>query len=300
MAWRGLHLTKPTRLSLADGQVVVGQEDGDVRVPLEDLAWIVLDAPQSTLTGNLLSACTAAGVALIATDERHTPSGVLLPFHSHFRQGEIAHRQAEMSAPLKKRLWQKIVRAKIENQAAVLCAKRRDGGETLREMTHLVGSGDPENVEARAARYYWTQLWPEFRREDGGDKRNKLLNYGYAVARSGVARSLVAAGLLPAFGLNHASVTNAFNLADDMLEPFRPFVDALVWQASDEGQPSRADLTIDDRRAMASVLLAEAIMADDTVTLLVAAERVAESLVRSIEGSTAEVLELPSFAGPTK
>ncbi len=294
MAWRGLHLTKPTRLSLADGQIVVGQEDGDVRVPLEDLAWIVLDAPQSTLTGSLLSACTSAGIALIATDERHTPSGVLLPFHSHFRQGEIAHRQAEMSAPMKKRLWQKLVRAKIENQAAVLMAKDRGGSQALREMVHLVGSGDPENVEARAARHYWSELWPEFRREDGGDKRNKLLNYGYAVVRSGVARSLVAAGLLPAFGLNHASVTNAFNLADDLLEPFRPFVDALAWKLT-EGRPSRADLSIDDRRAMASVLLTAAVIADGTVTLLVAAELAAESLVRAIEGSSAELLELPRF-----
>lgn len=296
MAWRGLHLTKPSRLSLADGQVIVAQDDGDVRVPLEDLAWIVLDTPQSTLTGSLMSACTAAGIALIATDETHTPSGVLLPFHRHFRQGEIAHRQAAISTPLKKRLWQKIVCAKIENQADALRASGRGGAQTLREMARHVGSGDPTNIEARAARYYWTQLWPDFRREDGGDKRNKLLNYGYAVVRSGIARSLVAAGLLPAFGLNHASVTNAFNLADDVVEPFRPFVDSLAWKVAGEGRPSRDDLSIDDRRAMAGVLLAEARMAAETITLLVAAEKTAESLVRAIEGSTAEVLELPAFA----
>lgn len=295
MAWRGLHLTKPSRLSLSDGQVVIVQDDGDVRIPLEDLAWIVLDTPQSTLTGNLISACMAAGIALIATDETHTPSGVLLPFHSHFRQGEIAHRQAAMGAPLKKRLWQKIVRAKVENQAQALNTVGHGGAKTLREMARRVGSGDPNNVEARAARYYWTQLWPEFRREDGDDKRNKLLNYGYAVVRSGVARSLVAAGLLPAFGLNHASVTNAFNLADDIVEPFRPFVDSLAWTTTGEGRPSRDDLSIDDRRAMAGVLLAEAKMAAETMTLLVAAERTAESLVRAIEGSSAEILELPVF-----
>lgn len=296
MAWRGLHLTKPSRLSLADGQVVITQDDGEVRIPLEDLAWIVLDSLQSTLTGTLLSACMSAGVALIATDETHTPSGIVLPFHRHFRQGEIAQRQAAMGAPLKKRLWQKIVRAKIENQAAALHAASRGGAQTLREMVRQVGSGDPSNVEARAARYYWAQLWPEFRREDDGDKRNKLLNYGYAVARSGVARALVAAGLLPAFGLNHASATNAFNLADDIVEPFRPFVDFLAWKATDEGRPSRDDLSIDDRRAMAAVLLAEARTAAEAMTLLVAAERTAESLVRAIEGSTAEILELPGFA----
>jgi CRISP-associated protein Cas1 len=296
MAWRGLHLTRPSRLSLADGQVVVDQDDGEVRIALEDVAWIVLDAPQSTITGNLLSACMSAGIALIATDETHTPSGVLLPFHRHFRQGEIAHRQAAIGAPVKKRLWQKIVRAKIENQAEALRQLGRGGTLTLREMAKQVGSGDSGNVEARAAKYYWTQLWPEFRRDDGGDKRNKLLNYGYAVVRSGVARSLVAAGLLPAFGLKHASVTNAFNLADDIVEPFRPFVDRLAWRTADDGRPSRDDLSIEDRRAMAGVLLAEAKNASETLTLLVAAEKAAESLVRAIESAAPDALELPTFA----
>lgn len=295
MAWRGLHISKPCRLSLADGQIVVAQDDGEVRLALEDVAWIVLDAPQSTVTSTILSACMTAGIALIATDATHTPCGVLLPFHQHFRQGEIAHRQAAISGPLKKRLWQKIVRAKIDNQAAALAAVGRGGAASLRGMSKLVGSGDPSNVEARAARYYWAQLWPEFRRDDGGDKRNKLLNYGYAVVRSGVARSLVAAGLLPAFGLKHASVTNAFNLADDIVEPFRPFVDSLAWRTADEGRPSREDLTIDDRRAMAGALLTEAKFASESLTLLVAAERAAESLVRAIESSMPEVLELPSF-----
>lgn len=295
MAWRGLHITNPSRLSLADGQVVVWQEDGEVRLALEDVAWIVLDAPQSTITSTLLSACMTAGIALIATDTTHTPCGVLMPFHQHFRQGEIAHRQAAMTGPLKKRLWQNIVRAKICNQAAALAAVGHGGTTTLIEMAKLVGSGDPGNVEARAARYYWTQLWPEFRRDDGGDKRNKLLNYGYAVVRSGVARSLVAAGLLPAFGLKHASVTNAFNLADDIVEPFRPFVDVHAWRTGNEGRPSRDDLSVDDRRAMAGTLLTDAKIACETVTLLVAAEKAAESLVRAIESATPDALELPAI-----
>jgi CRISPR-associated protein Cas1 len=296
MAWRGLHLTKPSRLSLAHGQIVIAQDDGEVRVAIEDLAWIVLDTPQSTLTGSLLSACMSAGVALIATDETHTPSGVVLPFHRHHRQADVAHRQAAMRTPLKKRLWQAIVERKIENQAAALEALGRGGGRTLREMSRRVGSGDPDNAEARAARYYWRQLWPEFRRDDGGDRRNKLVNYGYAVVRSGVARALVAAGLLPAFGLKHASASNAFNLADDVVEPFRPFVDKLAWRAAGDGRASRDDLSLDDRRAMAAVLLETAALGTDSVTLLIAAERSAESLVRAIESMTPAVLELPKIA----
>jgi CRISPR-associated protein Cas1 len=295
VAWRGLHLTKPAKLSLADGQIVVDQEDGKVTLPLEDVAWVVLDATHTTLTSTLLSACMSAGVAVIVTDGRHTPSGVVLPFHRHFRQGEIAQCQVAAKAPLRKRLWRRIVRAKILNQANALGAVGRGGRTTLRAMVRHVGSGDPGNVEARAARYYWGQLWPEFRREDEGDRRNKLLNYGYAVVRAGVARSLVAAGLLPALGLKHASASNAFNLADDLVEPFRPFVDLAAWRLAGEGRPSRDELTVEDRRAMAAILLADAVMADESVTLLVAAERSAESLARAIESGSKDVLLLPSL-----
>jgi CRISP-associated protein Cas1 len=171
----------------------------------------------------------------------------------------------------------------------------REGAETLREMARHVGSGDTGNVEARAARFYWSRLWPEFRREDDGDRRNKLVNYGYAVARSAVARSLVASGLLPAFGLMHASVSNAFNLADDFVEPFRPFVDMLAWQTVGDGAPSRADLNVEDRRAMAAVPHREARMGADIVNLLVAAERTSASFLNAIESGSAGVLELPAI-----
>jgi len=295
VAWRGLHVSKPSRLSFADGQIVIAQDDGNVRLALEDIAWVVIDTPQATLTSSLLSACMAAGIAIITTDETHTPSGVALPFHRHFRQGEIAQRQIAISAPLKKRLWQKIVIAKIENQASVLEALGRMGAEALRAMADHVGSGDPDNVEARAARHYWGKLWDGFRREDDGDVRNKLLNYGYAVVRSGVARALVAAGLIPSIGLMHASGTNAFNLADDVVEPFRPFVDVLAWRTAENGRPSQDALTVEHRRTMAGLLLDGAKLGEDEVTLLVAAERCAESLVRVIESGTPDPLVLPSF-----
>lgn len=293
MAWRGLHLSKPSRLSLADGQIVIVQDDGEVRLALEDVAWIVLDTQQATLTSALLAACMVAGVAVIATDATHTPSGVMLPFHRHHRQGQVAQLQVAVGAPLRKRLWQAIVRTKILNQAAALEAVAQAGAAPLREMARQVGSGDPDNTEARAARAYWSSLWPEFRREDDGDRRNMLLNYGYAVVRSGIARALVASGLLPAFGLMHASVTNAFNLADDLVEPFRPFVDVLAWQTAGPGTPSREPLSLDDRRTMAGVLLKEATVGEDRVTLLVAAERAAASLVRAMECGSPEVIVLP-------
>lgn len=296
MAWRGLHISKSARLTLADGQIVVAQDDGEVRLALEDIAWIVLDAPHATLTSTLLSACMENGIALIMTDATHTPSGVALPFHRHFRQGGMALAQAGMATPLKKRLWQATIKAKIVNQAAALDAVGREGAIPLRAMARLVGSGDPENVEARAAREYWSCLFVTFRRDDEGDTRNKMLNYGYAVIRSCIARALVATGLLPALGINHASATNAFNLADDMVEPFRPFVDVLVWKTIGDGRAARDTLTIDHRRALASVMLTDCVMAHEAMTLLAASEKMSASLVRAIEAGTSEVLDLPTMA----
>ncbi len=293
MAWRGLHLTQPSRLSLADDQVVVCQNDGEVRLALEDVAWIVIDSPRTSLTASLIAACMNFGVAVIFTDATHTPSGIALPFHRHHRQADVAIKQVSASAPLKKRLWQSLVRAKIENQAAALEAVNASGGHTLREMAKRVGSGDPSNIEAQAARYYWGQLWKDFRRQDDGDRRNKLLNYGYAVVRSGVARALVASGLLPALGLKHASVSNAFNLADDVVEPFRPFIDVLAWRRVGHGAPSRDELSVEDRRTMAGCLMGETSLGGETLTLLTASERTAESLVRAIEGRSPAILLLP-------
>jgi CRISPR-associated protein Cas1 len=292
MAWRGVHITQPSRLSLADGQVVVGRDDGDVRLPIEDVAWLVIDTPQVTLSTALISACMDAGMVIITTDRTHTPSGLILPFHRHHRQAEIAAMQTAISAPLKKRLWQTIVQMKIANQAAVLNGCGQNASALL-GMARLVGSGDPDNTEARAARAYWPRLFVDFVRDDDNDKRNALLNYGYAVVRSAVARALVAAGLLPAFGVNHASITNAFNLADDLVEPFRPFVDRLVWRLTDSGRTRTGATTVEERRSLASVPVEETRFAGETVTLLVATERAAESLVRAMEANSAAVLLLP-------
>jgi CRISPR-associated protein Cas1 len=295
MAWRGLHLSRAARLSVADGQIVVAQEDGEVRLALEDLAYVILDAPHATLTSTLLSACMDQGVVVVTTDARHTPNGLLLPFHSHHRQAGVAAKQAALGEPLKKRCWQKIVTTKIENQAANLDACGRDGGDGLRAVGALVGSGDPNNVEARAAREYWGRLFDGFVRSDENDLRNKLLNYGYAVVRAGVARALVAFGCLPAFGLHHVSVSNAFNLADDLVEPFRPFVDGLVVERARD-RDAADELTLEDRRALAGILMRACHVSGETVSLLVATEKAAESLVLAMEHRSATLLKLPEMA----
>jgi CRISPR-associated protein Cas1 len=294
MAWRGLHVTQPARLSLADRQIVIEQEDGTARLPVEDLAWLVLDTPRATLTAALLAACMDKGVALVTTDARHTPSGVMLPFHGHHRQAGVAALQASCTAPLRKRLWQTVIRAKIGNQAANLGRCGGDG-RALAAMAERVASGDPDNLEAQAARNYWRALFPEFRREDGGDKRNMLLNYGYAVVRAAVARGLVAAGLLPAFGIGHASAANAFNLADDMVEPFRPFVDRAVWMLAERDAARNGEASLADRRTLAALPLESVRLGRETMTLLAATEAVGAGLVRALEARSAAVLTLPTF-----
>jgi CRISPR-associated protein Cas1 len=293
MAWRGVHLTRPSRLSFSDKQIVVAQDDGEVRLPIEDVAWVILDTQQVSITGTLLAACMEAGIVMITCDAKHTPCGVAMPFHTHFRQPAIAEAQIAMSKPLKKRLWQAIVGRKIENQASVLWLRAPADASPIREMCRWVRSGDPDNIEARAARHYWPKLFQDFTRCNEADRRNKLLNYGYAIVRAAITRALVAAGFLPALGLHHASASNAFNLADDLIEPFRPFVDRAVMRLEGPETLWRDEPTTDDRRALAGLLLENAQLAGERVSLLIASEKTAESLSRAIAQKAAEALMLP-------
>jgi CRISPR-associated protein Cas1 len=291
MAWKGVHISRPARLAWKDAQLVVAQDDATVTMPLEDVAWIVIDSSHSTLTASLVSACMEAGVVIVFTDARHTPSGLALPFHRHHRQAAVAAMQMGVTLPLKKRLWQALVVAKIENQAACLAACGKDG-EAVAAMAELVASGDPDNVEARAAREYWSLLFSDFARGDETDPRNAMLNYGYAVVRAAIARALVAGGLLPCFGIHHDGAANAFNLADDLFEPFRPLVDRKVFELTGGARPED-ELSVERRRALAAVLNADTHLTGETVSVLIASERAAASLVRAMEASSPALLNLP-------
>lgn len=292
MAWRGLHIANPSELSRKNGQLVVKQSDGEASFPVEDMAWIVLDTPQVTISAALLSTLAESGVALIVVDGRHHPAGILLSFHQHHAQAAVAHNQIAISQPLKKRLWQRLIVAKIENQAAMLRLVGRDEARTLSAMANRVGSGDPDNIEAQAARLYWSALFERFKRHDG-DRRNALLDYGYAVVRAALARACTASGLLPAFGIHHASRTNAFNLVDDLLEPFRPVVDRLAHRRERECKGDT--LSVDDRRAMAGVLTETVEIGEESQTVLAATEAVATSLVRAIDHGRADPLVIPAL-----
>lgn len=294
MAWKGVHISRPARLSLRDKQIVVSQTESEVTMPVEDVAWIVLDSTHISLSASLVAACMEAGIAVVFSDERHTPSGMAVPFHRHHRQAAIAGMQVNLNLPIRKRLWQAVVTAKIENQAACLKACGKDP-DPLKTMARLVASGDPNNIEARAAREYWRRLFTDFIRSNEADLRNKMLNYGYAVVRACVARALVANGLLPCFGIHHDSATNAFNLADDLVEPFRPLVDRRVFEMTAAGMTADGDFSVDQRRSLAALLNADTVLLRETVSVLTATERASESLVRAMETSSPALLCLPKL-----
>jgi CRISPR-associated protein Cas1 len=299
MAWRGLHISNPARLTHRSRQIVVEPEndgpDGHgepLTFPVEDIAWIILDTPQVSVSGSLLSALVENGVAMVVPDAKHHPAGMLMSFHQHHAQAAIAHSQIGMSQPLKKRLWQKLVCAKIENQAAVLRGIGSDHATALSAMAGRVASGDPDNLEAQAARAYWQRLFEGFRRHEE-DRRNGLLNYGYAVVRAALARACAASGLLPAFGIHHRSRTNPFNLVDDLIEPFRPVVDRMA--RSRAANEERDELDVEDRRHMAGILSENISIGDERMTMLTATEAVTASLVRAIDGGNAALLNTPAL-----
>jgi CRISP-associated protein Cas1 len=230
----------PAKLSVKHKQLVIDQTpDGKATMPLADLAVVVVSHPQVTYTQAVLACLAESGGAFVACNRQYLPVGLFLPLVAHFTQAERFAAQAGAGQPLRKRLWQQVVREKIRSQARTLqVLYGSDFG--LSALIPQVKSGDTSNVEARAARRYWPQLFldVEFRRNRDNQDQNLLLNYGYAVLRAIVARAICGAGLHPSLGIHHHNRYNAFCLADDLMEPFRPTVDmAVVEYMSEHDEP---------------------------------------------------------------
>lgn len=219
----------PARLHFSNGLLVIDAEAGHMTVPITDLAAVIVSHPQVSYTQAVLAELAAENVVFIACDDKHLPIGMLLPLQTHHVQTQIFRAQASATEPIQKRLWQSFVRAKIQSQAHLLLQiNNEDAG--LKEMIPGVRSGDPTNVEAQAAKRYWNHLWgASFRRNVDALDQNRHLNYGYAILRGMVARSLCAAGMHPSLGIHHRHRNNPYCLADDVMEPFRPLVDHAVW-----------------------------------------------------------------------
>lgn len=239
MIKRTLYFGNPAYLSLRDEQLVINlaadkslpaTDQSVVTAPIEDIGLVILDHRQITITQAVIEKLLANNVALITCDATHHPVGMMLNLDGHSLQSKRFTHQVEASQPLKKQLWQQTVSAKITNQAAVL-KQYGQNSRLLDKYAAEVKSGDSENHEAKAAAYYWKQLFsdvPDFYRERFGPAPNGWLNYGYAILRATVARALVGSGLLPTLGIFHRNQYNAYCLADDIMEPYRPYVDAVV------------------------------------------------------------------------
>ena len=247
MIKKTLCFSNPAYLSLKDEQLVIKfpeietsgslsdtiKKDSVVTRSIEDIGVIILENPRITITSRLLSALLQNNCAIITCNERNMPIGLQLLLDSNKTQSEIFRNQIGASLPLKKQLWQQTIQSKIHNQFICLKICRGNSAKTLQRMENSVRSGDPDNIEGQAAAFYWKNLFGDmqgFIRDREGPYPNNMLNYGYTLLRAVVARSLVSSGLLPTLGIHHHNRYNAYCLADDMMEPYRPYVDWLVYQ----------------------------------------------------------------------
>ncbi len=307
MIKRTLYFGNPAYLSLKLKQLVIRKpaEKGEKpdadgtevvkTIPIEDVGLVVLDSPQITLTNALMEALLENNCAVVTCDSLHLPVGLFLPLYGNKVQTERFTEQVEASLPLKKQLWQQTMQSKIRNQAAVL---KYVTGETARNMlvwADSVRSGDPDNMEARAAAFYWKNVIkdnPAFVR-GMDDMVNVMLNYGYSVVRAIVARALVGAGLIPTLGIHHHNRYDAYCLADDIMEPYRPYVDKLVIDLIDaDGVPERLDTAV--KRRLLELPVQEVIIDGVRRPLMLAVNQTAVSLQKCFAGELRK-LEYPSM-----
>ena len=292
MVWRSVVINRPARLKREHFSLVVEQEQS-ARVPFEDIAVIVLNHREITLTHPVLSACADYGIGLYSTGDNHQPNGVFLPFLQHSRATRMQRLQLDLDKPTTKRAWARIVQIKIQNQARCMELASVSGADRLTSYARRMRSGDGGNLEAQASAYYFPQVFGRsFHRSQSGWV-NAALDYGYAVMRGACARALVAHGMLPSLGLFHSSEQNAFNLADDLIEPYRPIVDLHVAQQRLPTQD--AELLPADKAALVGLLNVDVVMPRGQMSVLASIEQAAESLVRLYDGGSEQVLELPSL-----
>lgn len=304
MIKKTLYFGNPAYLSLRQGQMVIRLPDivknetlpermkqqGEITKPIEDIGIVVLDCKQITITQGLLEALLENNSAVITCDNRSMPVGLMLPLCGNSVQSERFRDQIDASLPLKKQLWQQTIKAKIRNQAAVLTHWTSKETGCMRRWENDVKSGDPDNLEGRAAAYYWKTLFSDFdelkdfTRDRDGIYPNNLLNYGYAVLRAVVARALVSSGMLPTLGIHHHNRYNAYCLADDIMEPYRPYVDEIVFAIVQEFGGKEQNMTREIKAKLLSIPTTEVVINGKRSPLMVAASQTTASLYRCFNG----------------
>lgn len=291
MLKRTIYLGSPLDMNIRLEQLVlVNRETGELnKLPVEDIGVVVLDHPELIYSQAVMQKLLANNTAVIYCDEKHHPTGLLLPLCGHSVQNERFRQQLSAKKPLQKQLWQQTVQAKIRNQALML---HHNGlpHEPLLRFWKDVRSGDSTNLEARAARHYWQHVFSPlpFRRDRFGDAPNNLLNYGYAILRAAVARALVSSGLLPTIGIHHHNRYNAYCLADDIMEPYRPVVDRAVKQLM-VVHPDCSELTKPMKANLLQTLTHDVRVNGEVSPLLVALNKTTTSLVACFAGERDEI-----------
>lgn len=307
MIKKTLYFGNPAYLSLRNGQLVIKmpevekcdnlpdsfKKQAEVTKPIEDIGVVVLDNKQITITTGAMEAMLENNCALITCDSHSMPVGLMLPLCGNTTQSERFRHQIEVSLPLKKQLWQQTVQYKINNQASVLHALRGEEVRCMRVWAKDVRSGDAENMEGRAAAYYWKYLFGQhidgFTRDRDGVPPNNLLNYGYAILRAVVARALVTSGLLPTLGIHHHNRYNAYCLADDIMEPYRPYVDELVYNlVKNKGLPTDG-LTREWKADLLVIPTLDVVISGKRSPLMVAVGQTTASLYKCFSGELRKI-----------
>lgn len=300
MIKKTLCFSNPAYLSLRNGQLVIHLPDVENNdalpdmmkkevertIPIEDIGVVVLDNKRITVTTGVLEALVDNNSAVITCDQRSMPVGLLLPLNGNTVQNERYRHQLDASLPLRKQLWQQTVRQKILNQEAVLRTNTEQETNCMRVWANEVRSGDPDNMEARAAAYYWRNLFPEiptFIRDREGEAPNNMLNYGYAILRAVIARSLVASGLLPTLGIHHHNRYNAYCLADDIMEPYRPYVDQMVIDFM-RNYGVQEKLTKEVKMHLLGIPMLDVVVGGKRSPLMIAAQQTTASLYKCFAG----------------
>lgn len=287
--------TDKVHLSVHRGLLILSLDHAEIgRVALDDIAAIIVHAHGVTWTTNLVVKLAQRGAMMVLCAANHSPVAMTIPIDGNHEQNARFRAQWDAPRPMLKRAWKAIVIAKIKMQASLLAAYNHPEAEALNFMAGRVKSGDPNNLEAQAARRYWpTLMGKDFRRDRDAHGANAMLNYGYTIMRSLIARNIVASGLHPTIGLHHANRLNAFALADDLVEPFRPLVDAAVYQMIQEGLE---DVDSIAKQRLAALISADLTLQGMTSPMTIAAQRLCQSLAKSFENNN---LSLALFEPPT-
>lgn len=304
MIKKTLYFGNPAYLSLRMGQMVIKlpevetdsnladqiKKQAEITKPIEDIGVVVLDNRRITITQGLLESLLENNCAVITCDSHSLPVGLMLPLYGNSTQNERFRDQLDASQPLKKQLWQQTIKMKISNQAAAIATCTGKNSPTMLRWADDVRSGDPDNVEGRAAAYYWKNLFAgidgleDFTRSREGEAPNNLLNYGYAILRAIVARALVSSGMLPTLGIHHHNRYNAYCLADDIMEPYRPYVDELVYSIVKDKGINNLDLSKEIKAQLLSIPTLDVVIGGKRSPLMVAVTQTTASLYKCFTG----------------